>query len=207
MNDTPETRHELLVRLRDAADADAWQEFMAIYEPVIHRLIESRGFQDADAQELTQEALLAVLKAMEHWDADPRRGTFRGWLFRTTRNLMVNFLTRTRPGTRGTGDTMFLELLHEQPARSPVAETQFGIEYKREVFQWAERRVREEFEETTWRAFHMTHLQGIAIPDAAQTLGMTTGAVYAARSRVMAALKREVKRWEDPEEAGPERTG
>jgi hypothetical protein len=29
---------------------------------------------------------------------------------------------------------------------------------------------------------------------------MTTGAVYAARSRVMAALKREVKRWEDPEE-------
>jgi RNA polymerase sigma factor (sigma-70 family) len=166
MNDTPDTRHELLVRLRDAADADAWQEFMAIYEPVIRRLIEFRGFQDADAQELTQEALLAVLKAMEHWDADPRRGSFRGWLFRTTRNLMVNFLTRTRPGTRGTGDTMFLELLHEQPARSPVAETQFGIEYKREVFQWAERRVREEFEETTWQAFHMTHLQGIAIPDA-----------------------------------------
>ncbi len=203
MNDTPDTRQELLVRLRDAADADAWQEFMAIYEPVIRRLIEFRGFQDADAQELTQEALLAVLKAMEHWDADPRRGSFRGWLFRTTRNLMVNFLTRTRPGTRGTGDTMFLELLHEQPARSPVAETQFGIEYKREVFQWAERRVREEFEETTWQAFHMTHLQGIAIPDAAQTLGMTTGAVYAARSRVMAALKREVKRWEDPEEDQP----
>jgi RNA polymerase sigma factor (sigma-70 family) len=200
MNDTPDTRHELLVRLRDAADADAWQEFMAIYEPVIRRLIEFRGFQDADAQELTQEALLAVLKAMEHWDGDPSRGSFRGWLFRTTRNLMVNFLTRARPGTRGTGDTIFLDLLHQHPARSPAAESQFGLEYKREVFQWAEKRVRDEFEETTWQAFHMTHLRGASISDTAQTLGITTGAVYAARSRVMAALKREVKRWEDPEE-------
>jgi hypothetical protein len=32
MSDTPETRHQLPLRLRDSADSDAWQEFMAIYE-------------------------------------------------------------------------------------------------------------------------------------------------------------------------------
>ncbi len=34
----PETRESLLIRLADAADAAAWDEFVAIYRPMILRL-------------------------------------------------------------------------------------------------------------------------------------------------------------------------
>ena len=33
----PETRESLILRLPSAKDADAWQEFIALYEPLIIR--------------------------------------------------------------------------------------------------------------------------------------------------------------------------
>ena len=51
----PETRPSLLVRLRDASQNEAWQEFTEIYEPLVYRLARQNGFQHADAQDLTQE--------------------------------------------------------------------------------------------------------------------------------------------------------
>ena len=50
----PDTRHSLLVRLRDTADQAAWQQFAELYEPAILRLARRQGLQHADAADLTQ---------------------------------------------------------------------------------------------------------------------------------------------------------
>src|SRR5262245_41353929 len=49
------TRASLLVRIRDPHDHEAWRQFVAIYAPLIHGFARSRGVQDADAADLTQE--------------------------------------------------------------------------------------------------------------------------------------------------------
>ena len=59
MTIAPQTRHSLLLRLRDREDADSWREFADLYEPVIYRVATGRGMQHADALELVQRVLMA----------------------------------------------------------------------------------------------------------------------------------------------------
>lgn len=197
MDQMPETRHSLLVRLRDHRDAQAWGEFLEVYRPLIHRLIRRKGFQEADAEELTQEALIAVAGAIDRWEPDPERGTFRGWLFRIARNMMINFLSRSRPENRGIGGSAFEQLLAEQAVVSAEEQTVFGLEYRQHVFAWAARQVRSEFRESTWQAFWRTSVEGREINIVASELGLSTGTVYVARSRVMARLAENVREFEE----------
>src|SRR5947209_1985070 len=116
MRRSPGTRPSLLVRLSDPADGAAWEEFVEIYAPLIQRLAEHQGLQEADAEDLVQETLQAVARAIPRWDPDPARGSFRGWLFRIARNLTIDFLARQRRHPRGSGDSGVADLLAGQAA-------------------------------------------------------------------------------------------
>ncbi|MHB0960684.1 MAG: RNA polymerase sigma factor [Pirellulaceae bacterium] len=189
MQDVPKTRHSLLIRIRDGHDVQAWSQFVAIYEPLVYRLTRKKGFQHADALELTQEVLLAVSKSIERWNPDSAKGSFRGWLVRVTRNLMINLLVNQRRHPRGVGSTDFQRLLAEQvgPAEEETAE--FDLEYRRRLFRWAAERVKGEFRPTTWQAFWRTCVEGHSVKRVSQELKLSDGAVYVARSRIMARLR------------------
>jgi RNA polymerase sigma-70 factor (ECF subfamily) len=196
MTDSPTTRPSLLVRLRDPRDEQAWIEFQEIYAPLIRRLALGRGLQEADAADLTQEVFHAVSRAIERWDPDPARGSFRGWLSRIARNLIVNLLVAQRRHPRGTGDSDVQALIEQQPAPDDEEFSRFEREYRRRLLAWASARIRGEFRPATWDAFWWTGVEGQAPKSVAERLGMTVGAVYIARSRVMARLKREIERFE-----------
>src|SRR5207302_3382515 len=92
MNSSPHTRPSLLVRLRDTADHEAWRQLVELYAPLVYRFLRRRGLQDADAADLTQEVLRAVAGAIDRFEYDSRRGSFRGWLFTVARNKLHSFL-------------------------------------------------------------------------------------------------------------------
>lgn len=193
MGEVPKTRLSLLLRLRDARDDPAWREFVEIYEPLVYRLGRRGGLQHADALELTQEALLAVAKTIDRWDTDPRRGSFRGWLCQVSRNLMINYMARQRRHLQGVGDTNFQSLLAQQPDPRCDETAQFDLEYRRRLFRWAVEQVRDEFHARTWTAFWDTCVLGQRVKEVSNALDMTTGAVYVARSRVMARLRQRIE--------------
>jgi RNA polymerase sigma factor (sigma-70 family) len=191
----PATRMSLLVRLKHPRDEQAWVEFVEIYEPMVQRLARRNGLRGADADDLTQEVFRAVAGAIDRWDLDPARGSFRSWLFRIARNLIVNLLTarKRQSAGYGTGDTDIMALLEAQAAAEPEASALFDIEYRRRLFAWAAERVRGEVHESTWQAFWRTGVEGQDVPSVAKALGMSPGAVYVARSRVMARLRGEIE--------------
>lgn len=194
MSHVPDTRYSLLVKLRDVTDGPAWTEFLEIYRPVIHRLARRKGFQDADAEDVTQEAFAAVARAIDRWHENPARGPFRAWLFTIARNLMINSLNKSRRTPRATGDDEVQRALAAIPAPCESDWRQFERECEHSVFQWAAEQIRDEFREATWQAFWRTAVLGESVADTAAQLGISAGAVYVAKSRVMARLKQKVQR-------------
>ena len=185
----PDTRESLILRLPDRGDIAAWDEFAAIYQPLVYRLARAKGLQHADAQEVVQEVLLAVSRAVERWKPDSELGRFRDWLFRISRNLVINYLTRKQHRGIGSGDSRVAELLQNQSAQNVNESTWFDMEVRREIFHYCARRVRAEVSDKTWRAFWMSSVERQTIAAVAQQLGMTHGAIYIARSRAMAKLR------------------
>jgi RNA polymerase sigma-70 factor (ECF subfamily) len=146
---------------------------------------------------LTQDVLMAVAGAIDDWDPDRERGSFRGWLSRVARNRMINALVRRQRGPRIVGGTDHLQRLEEEPAREGLESAAFDLEHRRRLFLWAAEHIRGEFRESTWQAFWRTCVDQRPVAEVAAELQLSPGAIYVARSRVMSRLREKVKRVED----------
>ena len=189
------TRVSLILRLKDADDVIAWEEFTAIYSPVIYRVAIKRGLQAADAENIVQEVFAAVIRSVSQWLERENRGKFRAWLLRITHNESINLMTRkaTRPLGKG-GDAAY-QLMEQIPASTKLEEM-FETEYQNSVFQWASDQVKNSVTKLNWQAFWMTSIEGMPVDKVTQSLGMSRGQVYTAKSRVMAKIKKRVKQFE-----------
>jgi RNA polymerase sigma factor (sigma-70 family) len=187
VHDSPVTQPSLLVRLRDAGDSSAWSQFVDIYAPLIYDFARRRGLQDADAADLTQEVLAAVSQGIRRFDYDPRRGSFRGWLFTVVVNKVRTLAARLSRQEHASGATTAQVLLQEVPAATDSAE--WDRELQQRQFAWAAQQVEADVEEKTWQAFWQTSVLGIRPQEAANKLGLSIAAVYMAKSRVLARLK------------------
>jgi RNA polymerase sigma-70 factor (ECF subfamily) len=196
MTPSDATRPSLLVRIRDARDREAWGQFVEIYAPLVYDMARRRGLQDADAADLTQEVLRSVAGAIGRLDYDPRRGTFRSWLFTVTRNAINSFFESGRRVPRGSGDSSVQVWLENQPGPDEDS-AEWDRDFQRRVLDYATERARLAFEDDTWQAFARTAIEGKPVKDVATALGMTVGAVYIARSRVLGRIKEEVQKLVD----------
>lgn len=201
VDDSPLTRASLLVQLRDGTNQAAWQEFVKLYGPVVYGFARKRGLQDADAADLMQDVLRSVSNAISRLEYDRKQGTFRGWLYTITRNKVFNFLSARRHRPQGTGDSSTNEMLNSHPDASSDGEDTWEMEYQRRVAAVAMERVKGEFQEKTWRAFWLTAVDGVAVAEVSRQTGLSAGAIYVAKSRVLMRLKEEVEAMRRQEES------
>jgi RNA polymerase sigma-70 factor (ECF subfamily) len=199
VDESPLTRASLLVQIRDGGNQAAWQEFVSLYGPVVYGFARKRGLQDADAADLMQDVLRSVSSSIGRLDYDRRQGTFRGWLFTVTRNKVFNFLSARRIRPQATGDSATNRLLASQ-SDSADGQDDWEFEYQRRLAALAMDRVKGEFQERTWRAFWLSAVEGQAIPEVSKQVGLSAGAIYVAKSRVLARLKDEVDKLREQEE-------
>ena len=183
----PDTHPSLLVRIRDANHAEAWSEFSAMYRPVVLALAARHGMSDHDSEDLAQQVLWTVSRAIERFDAQRKDAKFRTWLQTIARRAIINAITRGKPD-RGVGGDSCHDALLAQPEPSHQTRS-LEWDYRREVFHLAAARVRSEVSETTWQAFWRTAIKNESARDVAQSIGVRVGNVYTSRSRVMQRLR------------------
>ncbi|MFK7768046.1 MAG: RNA polymerase sigma factor [Mariniblastus sp.] len=192
------TNVELIQRLSNREDQEAWNEFVQIYEPMLMRTASKLGLNRTDSVDAVQEVFIHLGKAILSWkpieeNAAGERGSFRGWLVRVARNQMIKLIERSNVLKSESTGSAASDLLATEMGAQTDDETYFNIEFRRQVFLYVVQKIRKCFKEKTWQAFWLTYIDQRQPQEVAQELGVSLGAVYISRSRVMSRLQSEIK--------------
>lgn len=167
-----------LTRGRDA-DASAWDEFCARYGDLIRGYARARGMQPADCDDVVQEVLLALTRAMPGFEYDPSKGRFRGYL----RTMVVHAVQRKsfqRRGERALDGAAADGLSDGHDADEP-----WEAQWRQHHLRLAMRTIHVEFNAADRAAFHAYAIEGRSAQETAEELRLTVEQVYQAKSRIL----------------------
>lgn len=181
------TRVSLLERVRDPGQRDAWTRFVDLYTPLLLHWAHCSGLQEADAADLVQEVLTLLLQKLPTFHYQPG-GSFRSWLKALTLNKWRDGCRRraVRPVE------VSLAGQAEPPASDPAALFE-AEEYQQRLVARALQVMQTEFHATTWQACWEHVVSGRSAAEVAAELGLSEGAVYVAKSRVLRRLREELR--------------
>jgi RNA polymerase sigma-70 factor (ECF subfamily) len=184
------TRKSLLLRAQ-AGDEDAWKDLTDLYRPLIVGWLRYQSVPAAEVDDLVQDILLALVQHLPSFTHSGRLGAFRAWLRTIVHARTCDFWKgRGRQALAG-GEGEIAQLLRDlEDPHSPLVR-QWDEEHDRYVLRCLLDLMELEFEPSTLRAFRRVALEGAAAEDAARELGLSVGAVYAAKSRVLRRLRQE----------------
>ena len=194
------TNPSLLGRLgHDPCNAAAWTEFVRRYGGLVFRWCRTWGLQDADAQDVTQNILLRVVRQMQTFRYDPLR-SFRGWLRTVAHGAWCDWLGEQNRPDRGSGDSAALNRLSLVEARDDLLR-RLETEYDCELLELATAQVRLRVAPDSWEAFRLQSLEGLSGAETAERLSMKVGAVFVAKSRVHKMLQETIRKLEGAPES------
>ena len=108
------TSQTLLMLVKEPGSEAAWHRFETTYRPFVTAVVLQHGLTRADAEELCQDVMVKVWKALGNFLYEPERCRFRTWLARISENTAINFLkrksTRERAQHLDDGETYLLGL-------------------------------------------------------------------------------------------------
>jgi RNA polymerase sigma-70 factor (ECF subfamily) len=185
----PLTSVSLLVRL--TTSAHAWTELVDLYTPLIHGWLRRHGVSATEADDHTQEILTLVVRRLPEFTHNGRPGAFRTWLRSITLNCVrdqrkLGRLRLTTPP--GVDAEAYLTRLAD-PA-DPLSQA-WNREHDHAVLRRLLARIQPDFAVVTWQAFTRFVLRTEPAATVARELGLTTNAVFIAKSRVLARLRQE----------------
>ena len=142
------------------------------------------GCRDSEAADFVQEVLTLLVRKLPEFEYDQNR-TFRGWLRTVSENCWRN-LRRKAAVTLNDNHSDLADLA--LTSDDPYWET----EYREHLVGRALDLMRSDFQPTTWQACWRLVVEGQAAAEVARDLGISIGAAYMAKSRVLSRLRQEL---------------
>lgn len=178
-------------------DQESWRSFFDLYWKLLYNVARRSGLEDDAAQDVVQETVISVARAMPSFRYDPARGSFKQWLLRIVRRRIVDQLRRTYRAARQRADIP-LERLDDDDSvaiadRPGGIEDAWNAEWEQTIFEAALARVRQAVQPRHFQIFDYCVLKGWRTSRVAETLGVSAAQVYLAKHRVSQAMKRAVR--------------
>lgn len=180
---------QLLVRARD--DDNALSDLIDAAAPVVSRWALVQTGNAADADDVTQEVLIRMIRNLDTLPEPPR---FAGWLYTVTRNAATDrFRSRSRQRTAADSEDILGSAVSD--IANPASDAERGElgDVLRAAFDELPSRQRE--------VFDLVELQGIPATEAAGILGIRATSVRGNLFKARRNLRRRILTvWPDVEE-------
>ncbi len=171
-------------------DNAAWSAMVNRYFDRIYRWCLDGGLEPHAAADVSQEVFVSALGSMHRFQRD-ESSSLSGWLRRICQRRIADHLRRREEVAMGGTDAVkfFSQLI-------PIQQSLVGLNKRADELDFDDTRVlaaiataQTEFEETTWRAFWMSTVDGFSTTETAFELGITKNAVYLSKSRITKRLR------------------
>src|SRR5262245_52557919 len=123
-----ETSVSLLERLAGQPSEGDWRRLHDLYQPLMRGWIARAGVSPADADDLSQEVLLVVVREIGGFERQ-RPGAFRSWLRTVLVHRLRDFFRSARYRPIATGDSAFFEQLNQLESPDSALSRQWDREH------------------------------------------------------------------------------
>ena len=186
---TPETSTTLL---RDIADTDSarWPEFVSRYRPMMISYLKTH-FPAVDADEIVQETLIALAKAMPRYRYAPdETGRFRNYLTGILRNRALKSCEQA-----GRDRAFMADLMDDAVPPPPTSAEKADAAWRESLLEIAMRQLLEDDQipDKSKQMFQRLVVDGASAEEVSAAYGTSRNNVDKTKSRMMARLRELVR--------------
>lgn len=196
-NEILPTRESLLSRLKDLDDHASWKEFFDAYWRLIYNTAIKFGLNDSEAQEVVQETVISVCRNVGDFKYDPRKGSFKTWLFNLTRWRVLDQLRKRQNNvvsTEGNADASEGEGAPTDLPAAPQADQYWQEEWDRNTLHAALQRAKTRVDPKHYQVFDLYALQELSPSEVARMMSISVAKVYLVKHRVGRVVREELRR-------------
>ncbi|MDG3008024.1 sigma-70 family RNA polymerase sigma factor [Paludisphaera mucosa] len=184
------TDGDLLERLGDWADHEAWAECVRRYDRAIRRHVRSYRFGPAATEDLCQRIWIELARRMRGYRYDPGR-RFRSWLGRLCRSRAVDHWRRRRAEEARAGASPPEGFDRVAIEEEPEGDASPGLPALLREAARVQEAVRRRVDARTWDVFWSIAVEDVPVREAAEAAGLSYAAAFAAQKRVRRMLREE----------------
>lgn len=191
------TSPSLLLRIRDWKDQDAWSQFLSIYSIIIKDYCFQRRLSQSDTDDITQEVMKTVSKAIQSFEYNPSIGRFRAWLGTITANTIKTHQMREARRRNGQNESSPESVdipLTEQCVDPDSAWVEI---YSERIVRVGCSQIRHQFSDKTWKCFELSWIENEPAASIAAQLQIPIHSVYVNKSRVLQKLETVIRHLAD----------
>ncbi len=182
------TNTSLLEGLLDQGNDVLWSLFCRRYRPVIIAVGRRLGLSEPEAEDASQEALLAFANSYRDGRYQADKGRLRSWLLGIAGNK-IRDVQRRRPREIAAGGDDSLPGAIAGAVDEHTLSDVWDVEWRRAVVKECLAHVRKKVDPATMRAFELLVLEEWEADRVAETLNINRNSVYQAKSRVLAHMR------------------
>lgn len=176
----------MLEELRSTHSSARWNEFFVEYGQLLQRWLISKQVSPADAEDVCQETMVAILSDLPRFEHNGRTGAFRLWLKRILMNRIRRVVSKRISRKEVNNLAQLAETLTDE-------ETELSADLRKEHEQFVLgqllTKAKSQFPEQRVQMFRELVIDEHPIEDLAAKYEMTTGAIRVQQHRILKWLR------------------
>ncbi|MBF0198693.1 MAG: sigma-70 family RNA polymerase sigma factor, partial [Planctomycetes bacterium] len=178
----------LLEKTKDPNAEEAWEDFVSYYHEFMIMVLRKSTIPEKDQDDLVQQILLRLWKAMPDFEFDRNKGRFRTWLSFIIRNVIIDYVRKKKNDKISFVD---MSVLPEKEQDFSEIDKKIEMEWQAHIGKLAMETIEKTFSDRAVKAFKMS-LNGSPIEEIREFLQVKENSAYRMVKRVKNSFFKEI---------------